>query len=57
MKKHIFPKKSGLSLSKRTISNLTAVEMNKQIGGVRTVHGHTCGFGSRCGSSYAVLEK
>ncbi len=32
-----------LSLNKTTISNLTAAEMNRQVGGGRT-KGHTCAY-------------
>ena len=39
MKKQI----KKLSLNKKTISNLTAAEMNRQVGGHKT-KGHTCGF-------------
>jgi len=45
MKKQI----KKLSLNKKTISNLTAAEMNRQFGGDKT-KGHTCGF--TCGCSY-----
>jgi len=33
MKKQIIPKKSGLNLDKRTISNLSKVELNLKAGG------------------------
>ncbi len=57
MKKQIIPKKSGLNLNKKTISNLDASEMLQKIGGVKsaqatnccwTAHGHTCA--PNCGS-------
>ena len=39
MKKQI----KKLSLNKKTISNLDAAEMNRQVGGAKT-KGHTCAF-------------
>ena len=41
MKKQIIPKKPGLNLNKRTISNLNTLEMNRQMGGART-NGRKC---------------
>ena len=34
MKKQIIPKKSGLNLAKRTITNLEASEMSNYLGGI-----------------------
>jgi hypothetical protein len=34
MKKQMSPKKPGLSLTKRTISNMEVSELSKQLGGV-----------------------
>ena len=52
MKKQIIPKSrgigTGLNLSKRTISNLNAAEMNQQVGAAPPTKGYTYAGGSRC---------
>ena len=55
MKKQIIPKKSGLNLSKRTISNLAMYEMINMIGGQWTQfrcnpggHSSHCSNGNSC---------